>query len=314
MKTTTYNKNCLIRELAFNVGITQKKARILLEAQQQIVYREARNQGITLPGICRLDVIRRRARKMKNPQTGESILIAEHETLRVRALKQARNAVTPPPEDLITVLPQENTAPKVLDDFSQAVSFRCPKCKQEIEAPLSAAGMVAECPGCGNQVTIPKESEPGTIHGPALPTTPPATEDRAPLATPMADETIPLSTTPPPSAENIPLPSFEAKKNQTIRIDLAALGMDAAAPDTAPKPVSSKRMLSFFCKNCRQEIEAPADMAGTASECPSCGISFEVPFFSDPGTLHGSDLEKKSPEVLKEIKGRTIRIEVPDDV
>ena len=73
-------------------------------------------------------------------------------------------------------------------------------------------------------------------------------------------------------------------------------------------------MLSFFCKNCRQEIEAPSDMVGSASECPSCGVSFEVPFFSDPGTLHGSDLEHKPAEVLKEIKSRTIRIEVPDDV
>ena len=73
-------------------------------------------------------------------------------------------------------------------------------------------------------------------------------------------------------------------------------------------------MLSFFCKNCRQEIEAPADMAGSASECPSCGISFEVPFFSDPGTLHGSDLEHKPAEEIKEIKSRTIRIEVPDDM
>ena len=75
-------------------------------------------------------------------------------------------------------------------------------------------------------------------------------------------------------------------------------------------------MLSFFCKNCRQEIEAPADMAGSASECPSCGMSFEVPFFSDPGTLHGSDLEHKKidADTLKDMRGRTIRIEVPDDV
>ena len=113
MNNATYTKTCFIRELAFNIGITQKKVRLLLEAQQQIVYREARTQGITLPGICRLDVIHRKPRKMRNPQTGEHILIAEHETLRVRALKRARNAVTPPPENLITVFQQEAApAPK----------------------------------------------------------------------------------------------------------------------------------------------------------------------------------------------------------
>jgi len=72
-------------------------------------------------------------------------------------------------------------------------------------------------------------------------------------------------------------------------------------------------MISFFCKNCKQEIEAPTDMAGTSSDCPSCGVDFEIPFFSDKGTLHGSDLDQNEKE-LQEIKGRTIRIEVPDDI
>jgi len=314
MKNSTYTKTCFIRELAFNVGITQKKVRLLFEAQQQIAYREAHNQGITLPGICRLDVIHRKPRKMRNPQTGENILIAEHETLRVRVLKRARNAVTPPPENLITILPQEAPpAPKILDDFSQAVSFRCKKCAQEIEAPLSAVGLVAECPACGGQITVPKESDPGTLHGPALPQPPPAPAPTLapPPPPPAAAASAPVA--PPPSSPvSTPQPSGDFKKNQTIRIDLAALGMENA-PE-APKSVPKKRMISFFCKNCRQEIEAPADMAGTASECPTCGVTFETPFFSDPGTLHGSDLEHKPPEEVKEIKGRTIRIEVPDDV
>ena len=74
-------------------------------------------------------------------------------------------------------------------------------------------------------------------------------------------------------------------------------------------------MLSFFCPSCRQEIEAPADMAGNAAECASCGASFEVPFFSEPGTLHGSDLDGNEPSAsaLKDIRARTIRIELPDD-
>ncbi len=318
MKKNTYNKAVLVRELAFSAGITQKKARFVLEALQLIAYREAAEQGFTVPGICRLDVIRRKARKMRNPQSGENILIAEHNALRVRVIKKARNAVTPPPENLITVLPPEA---KILDDFSHPVSFRCKKCGQEIEAPHTAAGMQAECPACGTAISIPTESEPGTLHGPALPEPAPAPtvptfQGSAPAFQSSADpafqaaaaaEGQPPAEQPPAAEAAVP-----KHKNQTIRIDLAALGFNET--QGAGKPLSQKRMLSFFCKNCRQEIEAPADMAGSACECPSCGISFEVPFFSDPGTLHGSDLDHKSSNEIKEIKGRTIRIEVPDDL
>jgi DNA-binding protein HU-beta len=315
MKKNTYNKAVLVRELAFSAGITQKKARFVLEALQIVAYREAAVQGFTVPGICRLDVIRRKARKMKNPQTGENILIAEHDACRVRLIKKARNAITPTPENLITVLPPET---KIMDDFSQPVSFRCKKCGQEIEAPHTAAGMQAECPACGTSITIPSESEPGTLHGPALPEpevapTPlfsapaPQAADAAEAAAGAAPGEEPPQAEPSGTEQAVP-----KHKNQTIRIDLAALGFGETPG--AGKTLSQKRMLSFFCKNCRQEIEAPADMAGSACECPSCGISFEVPFFSDPGTLHGSDLDHKSSSEIKELKGRTIRIEVPDDM
>lgn len=313
MKKKSYNKTTLVRELAFNTGISQKKARSVMDALCQIVYRESCDQGITIPGICRLDVIRRKARKMKNPQTGESILIAEHDSLRVRVLKKARNIVTPPPENMVTVLDTPEQ-PRVLDDFSKAVSFCCKKCGQEIEAPLSAAGMAAECPACGATVTIPAESEPGTLHGPPVAAQPPPIPvgqqqpTSAPgMQTPIASSNVQKTGAPPPA------PGIQ-NKSQTIRIDLAALGFDKEA-NAAQKPLPRKRMLSFFCKNCGQEIEAPADMAGSATECPSCGVSFEVPFFSDPGTLHGSDLEHKQMDAatLKNLKNRTIRIEVPDD-
>lgn len=314
MKKQNYTKTTLVRELAFSTGITQNKARSVLDALRQIVYREACDQGITIPGICRLDVIRRKARKMKNPQNGETILIAEHDSLRVRVLKKARNLVTPPPENMVTVL-ESPEKPRVLDDFSQAVSFCCKKCGQEIEAPFSAAGMSAECPACGSSVIIPAESEPGTLHGPPAAAQPPPfpVSTGQPSVAPPPVQT-PLAAGEKPVAQPPPHPGIKSK-SQTIRIDLAALGFDKDA-SAATKNAPRKRMLSFFCKNCGQEIEAPADMAGSATECPSCGVSFEVPFFSDPGTLHGSDLEHKKmdADTLKGIKNRTIRIEVPDDL
>ncbi|HPK37827.1 MAG TPA: HU family DNA-binding protein, partial [Kiritimatiellia bacterium] len=91
MKKKRYTKNMLVRELAFSTGITQKTARFVLEALRHIAYRETADQGFTLPGLCRMDIIRRKARRMRNPQTGENILIGEHDALRVRALKKARD-------------------------------------------------------------------------------------------------------------------------------------------------------------------------------------------------------------------------------
>lgn len=308
MTKTTYHKSHLVRELGFNIGISQQKVRTLLVALQQIAYRESCKEGFTLPGLCRFDVIRRKARKVRNPQTGERILIAEHDALRVRVLKKARNAVTPLPENLITVL-SAAPAPQILEDYSKAVSFCCKECKQEIEAPLSAAGLLAECPACKASITVPSVSEPGTLHGPAL---------AAPAASSAPTPAAAAAPAAAPSAAPAGAPAAEKKQKgaQTIRIDLAALGFDNAGTPMPQKTLPKKRMLSFFCKNCRQEIESPADMAGTASECPTCGASFEVPFFSDVGTLHGSDLDQKKidPQALKEHKSRTIRIEVPDDI
>jgi len=295
MKKPNYTKSALVKELAQMAGLSQRKTATLLETLTQIAYREAAGEsGFTLPGLCRMDVIKRKARRARNPQTGENILIAEHDALRVRVLKKARDAVTPTPENFITVL---EAPPVVLDDFSQAISFRCKKCGQEIEAPAAAIGMQAECPACGSPVAIPPESELGTMHNPAP--EPEQTPEPLVSATVAAAPTAPAK----PAAD---------MKSCTIRIDLAALGIEAA-----PKPAAAqKRMLSFFCKNCKQEIEAAVEMAGSACECPSCGSTFEIPFFSDPGTLHGADLEKKAmdAEVIREMKSRTIRIELPDDM
>ncbi|MFA7172124.1 MAG: HU family DNA-binding protein [Kiritimatiellia bacterium] len=310
MQNKSYTKLDLVREIAFTVGLTQKKVRFVLDALQFIAYREAANKGFTVPGLCRIDVIKRKERQVRNPQTGEKILIAEHDALRSRPIRKAKDAVTPAPEGLLTYLPSEPETPKIYDDFSQAISFKCKNCGQEIEAPKAAAGVESECPACNMSIRIPYKSEPGTMHGEALPEktdTPPKKFMFAPTTAPTAS--LP-QTEQPEVKTNLATYSQPAQsnlgKNQTIRIDLAALGIKEE------RRTEPKRMISFFCKNCNQEIEAPTDMAGSACDCPSCGMSFEVPFFSDKGTLHGSDLEHTENE-LKNMKGRTIRIEVPDD-
>ncbi len=300
-----YNKNDLVKELSGLSGVKRSQIRVMLNGLAEIAYREAKNGGFSVPGICRVDVITKKARKMRNPQTGRYIMIAEHESARVRILKKAKDTISPPRKDLVVQLLEDGETPApeteveapvaavpqeiIYDDFSVAVSFKCKACGGEIEAPAAAVGLASECPVCGKSVTIPQESEPGTIHGPKIEVA--TTEDLVEAKTAEAFA----------AAEAVP------QKNKTIRIDLSTLEVN---PAEAPKP--KPRIVSFFCKNCKQELEAPAEMMGMSSDCPNCGTSFEVPFFSEPGTLRGSDLDKGEGKKSGNLSGRTIRIEMPD--
>ena len=437
-------KNLLVRALAEKAGITQKQVRAVLDSLQAIACSEARDEsGFTLPGICRIDIIRRKARKMKNPRTGGMMTIAEHNVPRVRLLKRTRDGIVPPVKNLVTYETAEEVAKK-LEDFSHAISFRCKKCGQEFEVAASAAGLTTTCGVCGASILIPDASEPGTMHGAplaapikveipaAIPESAPAAATPAPAApaaaapaaaapaavapaavtpaaapaavapaavtpapAPVSPAAIPVPEPAPaaipvpeaasaapaktqhilpdgtlaapaaksaaispitpiivpkpaPAPEPEPAPAVAAApapsktqalpdkvvpvsaigtmkpeelKGRTIRIDFSALGFDkpaataakkpAAAPAPAPAKPGEKRAISFFCKNCHQEIEAEADMAGSGAECPSCGAIIEVPFFSEPGTIHADDAKEESKD---EQKNRTIRLDFLNDM
>jgi DNA-directed RNA polymerase subunit RPC12/RpoP len=71
--------------------------------------------------------------------------------------------------------------------------------------------------------------------------------------------------------------------------------------------------LSFICPSCRQEIEAPADLAGQETECPACAAPISVPAESEPDTLWGvfpASHGGLSPAQIQAMKSRTIRIEL----
>ena len=53
------------------------------------------------------------------------------------------------------------------------ISFRCPRCRQEVEATGDMVGFETECPTCGNPITVPAQSEPGTLHATAPADEPP---------------------------------------------------------------------------------------------------------------------------------------------
>ena len=71
--------------------------------------------------------------------------------------------------------------------------------------------------------------------------------------------------------------------------------------------------ITFRCQSCGQEIEAYLDMAGNQLECPVCGHPLQVPLTPELGTRRNSDEGQNATETAA-MKGRTIRIELSDDL
>lgn len=94
-KKRAYTKRRLVKELAFRSGITQNQARAALEAVIEIAYREAKAYQFILPGLCKFDVVHRRARNVRNPITGEALVLPERDVLHVVLSKRAKEAVAP---------------------------------------------------------------------------------------------------------------------------------------------------------------------------------------------------------------------------
>lgn len=67
--------------------------------------------------------------------------------------------------------------------------------------------------------------------------------------------------------------------------------------------VEGPSFVSFICPGCHQEIEVPSDRVGKESECPACAAPFVIP----------ADAAKRPSQAqIDAMKGRTIRIELPD--
>ena len=418
-----YTKSRLIKELAFRAGIKKTASRQILEVLAEIVKRETPNGPFILPGLCKFELVPRKARRIRNPRTGEALIMPPQKALKITASRSAKLAIAPripavpaalyvppaeetpapavvpapvpapeptpvpvaeppPPtpeptpapvpveepaptpapaeepaptpapaeepaptpapveepaptpapveEPAPTPAPAEEPAPAPApaeeptpapasaeeptpapasaeepapapveepapaeEPQPEAISFKCPGCGQEIEAPLDAIGLDAECPMCGRIVVVPAKSEPGTMYGPSVGDAPKTVEPV--VSAKDAEEMDPAQL-----------------KNRTIRIDAEALGLDDSAP-AKTEPVEEK-LISFFCPTCRQEIEATADMAGTPAECPNCGLTFEVPFFSEAGSIHDENRQESGTKAqIQAQKGKTMRIDLPDD-
>ena len=94
----------------------------------------------------------------------------------------------------------------------------------------------------------------------------------------------------------------------------------SAASPPAAEALDEGQFISFRCRQCGQEIEAPLEQVGAPNECPTCGKPLVVPYTSEAGTIWYQERTIRpeklppTPSAVEAMKGRTIRIELPDDL
>ncbi len=82
----------IVEKLAAAADLPKSKTSQVLDELAALAYKQAKN-GFTIPGIGKIVVTKRKARKGRNPQTGETIKIAAGKVLKMRFSKAAKDAV-----------------------------------------------------------------------------------------------------------------------------------------------------------------------------------------------------------------------------
>ena len=144
----SFTKSRLIKEQSWTCELPQTKVKALLEALVGIARREAKTTFV-LPGLCKLDVVRRKPRKVRNPRTGDTIMLPEREALRITAPRSLKLVFARPigpeeeqpedaPQEAAAIAEETVAAQEVAQDESTVpagdpnllISFRCPRCQQ----------------------------------------------------------------------------------------------------------------------------------------------------------------------------------------
>lgn len=94
MATKAMTKAQIVSKLAEDTGLSKKEIVGVLQAQADLSYKQAKS-GFTIPGIGKLVIVNRKARKGRNPATGEEIDIPAKRVLKFRIAKAAKDAVGP---------------------------------------------------------------------------------------------------------------------------------------------------------------------------------------------------------------------------
>ena len=90
--TKPMTKKQIVDNLATKLGQPKKVAETFIAEYTQLAYKEAK-KGFTMPGLGKLVLVKRKARKGRNPATGQEIKIPAKTVLKFRIAKQAKDAV-----------------------------------------------------------------------------------------------------------------------------------------------------------------------------------------------------------------------------
>ena len=86
------SKSQLAAEVAAKAEIPKKKAVEIIEHIAALAYKHAKNTFV-LPGIGKLVLVNRKARKGRNPATGQEIQIPAKKVVKFRVAKAAKDAI-----------------------------------------------------------------------------------------------------------------------------------------------------------------------------------------------------------------------------
>jgi DNA-binding protein HU-beta len=84
----------IVDAMAKKTGLTKKAVRDFFDEFAQLAYKQAKND-FAIPGIGKLVVAKRKARKGRNPATGEAIKIPAGKVVKFRVAKAAKDAIAP---------------------------------------------------------------------------------------------------------------------------------------------------------------------------------------------------------------------------
>lgn len=87
----------IVSYFADKFEVTKKEAASFIDGYASLVQAQTKKVGsFTMPGIGKLAVSRRKARKGRNPRTGLPINIAAKKVVKIRPLKACVDAIVPP--------------------------------------------------------------------------------------------------------------------------------------------------------------------------------------------------------------------------
>lgn len=90
-------KGEIIEQMAKDADITKAQAKAALESLVAQAYKGGKKaEGFTIPGIGKIVKTKRKARKGRNPFTGEEIKIPAKTVVKIKTAKACQDGVVPP--------------------------------------------------------------------------------------------------------------------------------------------------------------------------------------------------------------------------